>query len=115
MKLFSTTLAALSLLVATTNGTLMLRMEAEDSSIGCNLTGTYKNDTDISSCTAITVNSLRVPPGVTLDLSKAKKGAIIQFKGTTIFEAQKWAGPLVLLGGTNLTVKGTGFLDGQGS
>ncbi|CAI5719531.1 unnamed protein product [Peronospora destructor] len=77
--------------------------------------GTYKNDTDISSCTAITVNSLRVPPGVTLDLSKAKKGAIIQFKGTTIFEAQKWAGPLVLLGGTNLTVKGTGFLDGQGS
>ncbi|CAI5742018.1 unnamed protein product [Peronospora destructor] len=116
MKLFSTALAALSLLVATTNGTLMLRMEAEgNSSIGCNLTGTYKKGTDISSCTSITVDSLRVPPGVTLDLSKAKKGAIIQFKGTTIFGAQKWAGPLVLLEGTDLTVKGNGVLDGQGS
>ncbi|CAI5722968.1 unnamed protein product [Peronospora destructor] len=133
MKLFSTALAALSLLVATTNGTLMLRMEAEGksnpeqqnpmqhkhcystSSIECNLTGTYKNDTDISSCTSITVDSLRVPPGVTLDLSKAKKGAIIQFKGTTIFGAQKWAGPLVLLGGTDLTVKGNGVLKDRGS
>ncbi|RQM15862.1 hypothetical protein KXD40_009421 [Peronospora effusa] len=130
MKLFSTALAALSLLVAATNGTLMLRLEAmgksnlekqhpqqsyQTNNIGCNLTGTYKKGTDISSCAAITVDSLRVPAGVTLDLSKAKKGAIIQFKGTTIFGAQKWAGPLVLLGGTDLIVKGNGVLEGQGS
>ncbi|CAI5717369.1 unnamed protein product [Peronospora destructor] len=95
MKFFSTALAAVSLLVATANGTLMLRMEGEgksNSSIGCNLTGTYKKGTDISSCTSITVDSLHVPPGVTLDLSKAKK--VPSFR-------------------TDLTVKG--ILDGQGS
>ncbi|KAF4041683.1 Glycosyl hydrolases family 28 [Phytophthora infestans] len=81
---------------------------------GCNLTGTYKKGTDISSCSHITVNSLSVPAGVTLDLSKAKKGAIIEFLGTTVFGTQKWVGPLVLVGGTDLTVKGTGTLDGQG-
>eukprot|EP00644_Phytophthora_capsici_P000607 jgi/Phyca11/21386/fgenesh1_pg.PHYCAscaffold_93_\ len=52
---------------------------------GCNLTGTYKKGTDISTCSSITVNSLTVPAGVTLDLSKAKKGAIIEFLGTTTF------------------------------
>ncbi|OWZ12176.1 Polygalacturonase [Phytophthora megakarya] len=81
---------------------------------GCNLTGTYKKGTDISSCGTITVDSLTVPAGITLDLSKAKKGAIIEFKGTTTFGTQKWAGPLVLVGGTDLTVKGSGVLDGQG-
>ncbi|CAH0473158.1 unnamed protein product [Peronospora belbahrii] len=82
---------------------------------GCNLTGTYKKGTDISSCSSITVNSLSVPAGVTLDLSKAKKGAIIEFRGTTTFGTEKWAGPLVLVGGTELTIKGSGILEGQGA
>ncbi|GMF62819.1 unnamed protein product [Phytophthora fragariaefolia] len=84
-------------------------------SSGCNLTGTYKKGTDISSCASIVVDSLTVPAGITLDLSKAKKGAVIEFKGTTTFGTQKWPGPLVLVGGSDLTVTGSGVLDGQGS
>ncbi|POM57680.1 Polygalacturonase [Phytophthora palmivora] len=82
---------------------------------GCNLTGTYKQGTDISSCSSVTIGSLTVPAGVTLDLSKAKSGATITFTGTTTFGTAKWDGPLVLLGGNDLTVKGSGILDGQGA
>ncbi|POM57681.1 Polygalacturonase [Phytophthora palmivora] len=112
MKFLSTALAVFALLAATTDASPMLRMEAAGKSKkgnveqqdqteqqqqdpveqtspttgkGCNLTGTYKKGTDISSCSSITVDSLTVPAGVTLDLSKAKKGAIIEFKGTTTF------------------------------
>ncbi|GMF59780.1 unnamed protein product [Phytophthora fragariaefolia] len=81
----------------------------------CTLSGTYKAGTDISSCSSITIGSLTVPAGVTLDLSKAKTGATITFTGNTTFGTEKWAGPLVLLGGSNLSVKGSGTLDGQGA
>ncbi|KAJ8575640.1 hypothetical protein ON010_g3576 [Phytophthora cinnamomi] len=84
-------------------------------SSGCHLTGTYKKGTNIASCSSIIVDSMTVPAGVTLDLSKAKKGAVIEFKGTTTFGTLKWAGPLVLVGGADLTVTGSGTLDGQGS
>ncbi|KAG6616002.1 endopolygalacturonase 2 [Phytophthora cinnamomi] len=107
----------------------MLRMEAEggkgglpkqgqqqqSSSSSCNLTGTYEKGTDISSCSSVTIGSLTVPAGVTLDLSNVKDGATIQFTGTTTFGTQKWVGPLVLLSGNSLTVKGSGTLDGQGA
>ncbi|GMF21017.1 unnamed protein product [Phytophthora fragariaefolia] len=82
---------------------------------GCHLTGTYKQGTDISSCSLIVIDSLTVPAGVTLDMSKAKTGATIEFVGTTTFGTQKWNGPLVTVSGTDLTVKGSGILDGQGS
>ncbi|KAG3086602.1 hypothetical protein PI124_g18231 [Phytophthora idaei] len=81
----------------------------------CTLSGTYKKGTDISKCSSITVNSLSVPAGVTLDLSAAKTGATIEFVGTTTFGTQKWEGPLVRVSGTDLTVKGSGTLDGQGA
>ncbi|CAI5733544.1 unnamed protein product [Hyaloperonospora brassicae] len=68
--------------------------------------------TDISACSSVTVDSLRVPPGVTLDLTKTKRGAVIEFKGTTTFGTKMWAGPLVMVSGTDLTVKGSGVLDG---
>ena len=84
-------------------------------SSGCNLTGTYKKGTDVSSCSSITIDSLSVPAGVMLDLTKTKRGAIIEFKGTTTFGTQKWVGPLVMVSGTDLTVKGSGTLDGQGA
>ncbi|KAE8889956.1 hypothetical protein PF007_g31611 [Phytophthora fragariae] len=128
MKFLSTVLAAFALIAATANGSPMLRMEAvgksksqqqtqqsSTSSSACNLSGTYKAGTDISSCSSVTIGSLTVPAGVTLDLSKAKSGATITFTGTTTFGTQKWAGPLVLLGGSNLSVKGSGTLDGQGA
>ncbi|CAI5733532.1 unnamed protein product [Hyaloperonospora brassicae] len=84
------------------------------SSNACILTGMYKKGTDISACSSITVDSLRVPPGVTLDLTKTKRGAVIEFIGTTTFGTKMWAGPLVMVSGTDLTVKGSGVLDGQG-
>ncbi|GMF34108.1 unnamed protein product [Phytophthora lilii] len=115
MKLFSTTLAALALLAAAVNGATMLRQEQEGGSSTCTLSGTYKAGTDISSCSTVTIGSLSVPAGVTLDLSKTKSGATIEFTGTTTFGTQLWEGPLVLLSGSDLTVKGSGTLDGQGA
>jgi polygalacturonase len=112
MKLFSTAFTALAILAAAVSGSTMLRQEEEAAS--CTLSGTYKSGTDISSCSTVTIGSLSVPAGVTLDLSKAKSGATINFTGTTTFGTQKWDGPLVLLSGSGLTVKGSGTLDGQG-
>ncbi|KAE8966358.1 hypothetical protein PF011_g27964 [Phytophthora fragariae] len=129
MKLVSAAFAAFALLAASVNGSPMLCMEAEGgkggipkqgqqqsaSSSSCNLTGTYKKGTDISSCSSVTIGSLTVPAGVTLDLSNTKDGATITFTGTTTFGTQKWVGPLVLISGNSLTVKGSGTLDGQGA
>ncbi|KAG3086595.1 hypothetical protein PI124_g18236 [Phytophthora idaei] len=170
MKLLSAAFAALALLAVTTDGSTMLRQEAEGkhhkhhqeqnstasngnsdqqqqqqsiansgsnaqqqqqqssyassassstgtvtASSGCTLTGTYKSGTDISSCAAVVIDSLSVPAGVTLDLTKTKSGATIEFTGTTTFGTKTWEGPLVLLSGSDLTVKGSGTLDGQGA
>ncbi|RLN54628.1 hypothetical protein BBP00_00008857, partial [Phytophthora kernoviae] len=113
MKISSTALATLALFAAVVNGSPMMRQEGEASS--CTLSGTYKSGTDISSCSTLTIGKLTVPAGVTLDLSKAKTGANIKITGTVTFGQKKWAGPLVLLSGSDLTVSGTGTLDGQGS
>ncbi|KAG2773569.1 hypothetical protein PC129_g13990 [Phytophthora cactorum] len=124
MKLTYAALAVFALIAATVNGSPMLREEAEggypvqqqqQGTSTCNLTGTYKKGTDISQCSTITIGSLSVPAGVTLDLSRAKNGATIQFTGTTTFGTLKWNGPLVTLSGTGVTVKGNGKLDGQGA
>ncbi|KAH7489249.1 hypothetical protein KRP22_011361 [Phytophthora ramorum] len=144
MKFISAAFTAFALLAATANGSPMLRQEAMSKSKktpqpqeqvqqeqqqtqqqtqqttttsgkSCNLTGTYKKGTDISACSTITVDSLTVPAGVTLDLSLAKTGATIEFKGITTFGTQKWEGPLVRVSGSDLTVKGSGTLDGQGA
>ncbi|KAF4045314.1 Glycosyl hydrolases family 28 [Phytophthora infestans] len=68
MKLVSSAFGVFALLAAFVSGSTMLRQEAEGSS-SCSLTGTYKSGTDISSCTTVTIGSLSVPAGVTLDLS----------------------------------------------
>ncbi|KAE8963015.1 hypothetical protein PR001_g29513 [Phytophthora rubi] len=81
----------------------------------CHIRRPCKKGTDISSCSSVTIGSLTVPAGVTLDLSNTKDGATITFTGTTTFGTQKWVGPLVLLSGNSLTVKGSGTLDGQGA
>ncbi|KAF4315849.1 hypothetical protein BBO99_00008909 [Phytophthora kernoviae] len=94
-------------------GSPMMRQEVESSS--CTLSGTYTSGADVSSCSTVTIKSLTVPAGVTLDLSDLKTGASVVFSGTTTFGKKKWSGPLVLLTGTDLTVSGSGTLDGQGS
>ncbi|KAE9222030.1 hypothetical protein PF002_g15397 [Phytophthora fragariae] len=85
----------------------MIRQEKEAS---CTLSGTYTSGTDVSSCSTVTISSLTVPAGVTLDLSDLKSGASVVFSGTTTFGEKKWAGPLVLLTGINNTrTGGAGF------
>lgn len=69
-----------------------------------------------SSCSTITLDSLVVPAGTTLDLTKLNKGTHVVFKGTTTFGYKEWAGPLVSISGDALTIDGTGAtLDGNGS
>ncbi|GMF38908.1 unnamed protein product [Phytophthora fragariaefolia] len=79
-------------------------------SSGCHLTGsgTYKS-TNIVSCSFIVVDSLTVLAAMTLDLSTAKAGQPV---GTTTFDTFKWEGPLVLASGSDLSVTGSGPLDG---
>lgn len=69
-----------------------------------------------TSCSTITLNSLVVPAGTTLDLTKLKKGTHVVFKGTTTFGYKEWSGPLVSISGDSLTIDGTGAtLDGDGA
>ncbi|KAG1691323.1 hypothetical protein DVH05_026987 [Phytophthora capsici] len=87
---------------------------ASTTSSACTLTGTYSKGADVSTCKSIIIKDLSVPASTTLDLTKVAKGATITFEGTTTFEQAEWEGPLILLTGTDLTVAGTGTLDGQG-
>ncbi|RLN49110.1 hypothetical protein BBJ28_00025263 [Nothophytophthora sp. Chile5] len=112
MKVFAPVLATIAFVAAVVNASPMMRQEEASSS--CTLSGTYTSGTDVSSCSTITIGSLTVPAGVTLDLSDVADGATINFTGTTTFETETWDGPLILLTGTDLTVGGTGTLDGQG-
>ncbi|GMF43448.1 unnamed protein product [Phytophthora fragariaefolia] len=79
-------------------------------SSGCHLTGagTYKS-TNIASCSFIVVDSLTALAAMTLDLRAAKAGQPV---GTTTFDTFKWEGPLVLASGSDLSVTGSGPLDG---
>ncbi|KAG6579977.1 polygalacturonase [Phytophthora cinnamomi] len=51
----------------------------------CTLTGDYINNTDVSECSTIIVDSLRVPAGVTLNLTDLQDHAKITFQGTSTF------------------------------
>ncbi|RLN05916.1 hypothetical protein BBO99_00008912 [Phytophthora kernoviae] len=114
VRFVATALVATALVTTAVSASPMMR-QVNDSSSSCTLSGTYTSGTDVSSCSTITIGSLTVPAGVTLDLSDVADGAIINFTGTTTFETETWEGPLILLTGTDLTVGGTGTLDGQGS
>lgn len=70
-----------------------------------------------ASCATMTLSSLAVPAGTTLDLSKLADGTTVIFEGTTTFGYKEWAGPLLTIGGNKITVKGASgsVLDGQGA
>lgn len=69
------------------------------------------------SCATIVLSSLAVPSGTTLDLTGLNSGTSVIFEGTTTFGYKEWAGPLVSVSGTDITVTGaTGsVLDGGGA
>ena len=70
-----------------------------------------------ASCATLTLSSLAVPAGTTLDLSKLADGTTVIFEGTTTFGYKEWVGPLLTIGGNKITVKGAAgsVLDGQGA
>lgn len=70
-----------------------------------------------ASCSTIVLESLTVPAGKTLDLTNLKDGTTVIFEGTTKWSYKAWAGPLLSVSGTDITVKGASGhkLDGQGA
>jgi hypothetical protein len=69
----------------------------------------------VASCTSIIINAITVPAGTTLDLTKLKSGTKVTFSGTTTFAHSNWAGPLISVAGTGITIEGSGTLDGLGA
>lgn len=80
---------------------------------------TISNFNDVASAkasyTSITISSMAVPAGKTLDLTGLKTGTTVTFTGTTTFAYLEWVGPLVSVSGTDITVTGSGTLDGKGA
>ncbi|KAG5659934.1 hypothetical protein KAF25_003456 [Fusarium avenaceum] len=68
-----------------------------------------------ASCSTIILDSLAVPAGKTLDLSKLKDNTKVIFKGTTTWGYKEWKGPLLQISGNKITVEGSGaILNPQG-
>jgi len=68
-------------------------------------------------CATITLSNVQVPAGTTLDLTGLKSGTVVTFEGVTTFGFKNWAGPLVSVSGTDITVNGAkgSYLDGAGA
>jgi polygalacturonase len=69
-----------------------------------------------AACATIVLNNVAVPAGTTLDLTGLTTGTHVIFEGTTTFGYKEWAGPLVSVSGTSITVTGAAgsVLDGSG-
>ncbi|RAK73237.1 glycoside hydrolase family 28 protein [Aspergillus fijiensis CBS 313.89] len=59
-----------------------------------------------ASCSTIVLDNIAVPAGTTLDLTGLKSGTHVTFEGTTTFGYEEWAGPLISMSGTDITVTG---------
>ncbi|EPQ28852.1 uncharacterized protein PFL1_03655 [Pseudozyma flocculosa PF-1] len=57
-------------------------------------------------CTTIVLNNVQVPAKATLDLSGLRSGTQVLFQGQTTFGYAEWEGPLILVGGSGVTVTG---------
>jgi polygalacturonase len=70
-----------------------------------------------TSCATIVLSNVAVPSGKTLDLTDLSSGTTVIFEGTTTFGYKEWAGPLVSISGTDITVTGASgsVLDGGGA
>ncbi|KUI72794.1 hypothetical protein VM1G_08430 [Cytospora mali] len=59
-----------------------------------------------ASCATIVLNNVAVPSGVTLDLSDLNDGTKVIFEGETTWGYKEWAGPLLQIKGTDITIEG---------
>ncbi|PSR80019.1 glycosyl hydrolases family 28-domain-containing protein [Coniella lustricola] len=91
-----------------------------DKRAACTFTGTTgaaAAKASKASCSTITLSGLTVPAGQTLDLTGLKTGTKVIFEGTTKWGHSNWAGPLISVSGSGITVSGASghVLDGQGA
>ncbi|KAF1971282.1 putative extracellular polygalacturonase [Bimuria novae-zelandiae CBS 107.79] len=92
----------------------------EDRAASCTFsgsTGAAAAAASKASCATIVLSNVAVPSGTTLDLTKLNDGTTVIFEGTTTFGYKEWAGPLISVSGTKLTVKGASgsVIDGNGA
>lgn len=71
----------------------------------CVVTAFEDVDNAVLNCGQIILDNLKVPAGVTLKLNLTQ-GTEVIFRGNTSFGFEHWIGPLVLINGTNITVRG---------
>ena len=113
MKFTFASLSVLLTLLAAINGQPLVKRDS------CTInSSTFSSLATIKkSCSAITVDSLTVPKGKTLDLTSLKDGTTVTFKGTTTFGYQEWEGPLIKVTGKKIKVTGaTGHvINGNGA
>ncbi|RDW81866.1 glycoside hydrolase family 28 protein [Coleophoma cylindrospora] len=69
------------------------------------------------SCSTIVLSGITVPSGTTLDLSSLPDDTTVIFEGKTSWAYEAWAGPLLQIEGTGITVIGASgsYLDGNGA
>lgn len=68
-------------------------------------------------CATIVLSSVAVPSGTTLDLSDLESGTHVIFEGVTTFGYEEWAGPLLQIEGTDITIEcaNGGYINAQGA
>ncbi|CAD6440441.1 43ce29d6-2ad0-4120-85a4-98f414027884 [Sclerotinia trifoliorum] len=88
-----------------------------DKRAACTFTSAATAIAQKAGCSSITLNSIAVPAGTTLDLTGLATGTKVIFEGTTTFGYSEWEGPLVSISGTNIVVTGASGnkLDGGGA
>jgi polygalacturonase len=106
-------------------GALVSAVPLEERAASCTFTTAAAAIAGKASCSTITLSNIVVPAGTTLDLTKLTTGTTVIFSGTTSFGYKEWAGPLISVSGTQITVKGAAghlidaggpqWWDGQGS
>ncbi|KAL6722019.1 Polygalacturonase 1 [Lecanora helva] len=85
--------------------------------LSCTFTDAAAASKSKTACSDIILDNIAVPAGETLDLTGLESGTHVTFQGTTTFGYKEWAGPLISISGSSLTVSGApdSILDGQGS
>nr|Q5B508.2 RecName: Full=Endopolygalacturonase B; AltName: Full=Pectinase B; AltName: Full=Polygalacturonase B; Flags: Precursor [Aspergillus nidulans FGSC A4]ABF50868.1 endo-polygalacturonase [Aspergillus nidulans] len=76
-----------------------------DARSSCTFTSASAAKSGASKCSTVTLKSIQVPAGETLDLTGLKSGATVIFEGETTFGYKEWKGPLISMSGDKITVK----------
>ncbi|PYI02723.1 polygalacturonase precursor [Aspergillus sclerotiicarbonarius CBS 121057] len=72
----------------------------------CTFTSAAAAKAGKTGCSTIVLDNIEVPAGTTLDLTGLTSGTHVIFEGTTTFGYEEWAGPLISMSGTDITVTG---------